>query len=244
MEATRTGEPEIVVGGHMKHFPKVNRTETYRLVDEETWLSKEQLIQLADYFLVCVWDKLYRRGLLAEPAIRFDEELSYGEDTIFAHQCILAAANIKGIPLSGYIHVAIEGSAIDRYHAKTYTAYSKILALRYQLMKRTNMSEASIEIARRRYKYGAVNRSIINLFLPGCPFTFCEKVREVRRIMFDDPDMPAVMAREDRWGHAFFNRVCDAVYDLHSPLAMALVYQLLFPLISFYRNDISIRLRR
>lgn len=215
------------------------------LCKEEKMVDKTQLLEAVFSHVHVVWSQMFRASFVKGGLFRFDERWTYGEDTIFTYQCVLATKRIKLIPQCGYRRIVNKGSAIHVYQACLYDSEMTILRYLRQILKQTDLSDEERGLIVRRRRYRKTHVFLSNFFLPHCPLKYSEKVREVRRIVFEDPDMPDVMRKEDRKGHGIYNRfVFDVAYDLHSPQLIAFVFRFLNPVVKFWREHIKVLLRR
>ena len=245
VDATHTGEPDIIVGGGSSCNAKGTLIRSTKLCEHEMMVSKRWLMELKGKPTRVLRTQMYRASLVKDHQLRFDEKWTYGEDTIFSCQCILAAERIKAIPRVGYRYISHRASVTKSYMASLYG--SKVVQLSYEgrILQQAGFSKEEIKAVVHQRKYTDVKDSLSNLFLPHCPLKYSEKVREVRRIVFEDPDMPDVMRKEDRKEHGIYNRfVFDVAYDLHSPQLIAFVSCFLDPVVKFWREHIKVLLRR
>lgn len=247
-DATLTGNPDIIISGYtsVKH----GRTKRIQPCQQEKMISKRELMEIPDAAKVqalmsVVWNQMYRTTFVNHHAFRFDTTLTYGEDTIFSSQCLLATDRIKVIPLGGYRHCYNDTSALQTYNPILEKSKKMQLDYRRQILQAAGFPDAEITTSLCLRKYGDTLDCFRNLFLPGTPFTtFRSKVCEVRRLVFEDPDFSAAMEKQDRSKHALFDRLLgfDLAYDLRSPWYMVFQRQYLFPLIDAYRLHIKERL--
>lgn len=132
------------------------------------------------------WNKLFKRSFLIENHLKFDERFTMNEDRIFALSAFLCAKKWKFIPMTGYIYKASYGSAMSRYHANVEESWAAYLDLRDKVKLRSGQEITVIDQERVDMQYYLVWQYIWNMFKPGCPFGFGEKVRKIRKMMGDE----------------------------------------------------------
>ena len=67
-------------------------------------------------YWVLVWNKLYKRSFLEENNIRFRKDMSFGEDTIFNMECILANGGLNHEEPAIVIHIWDDYNSLCRGH--------------------------------------------------------------------------------------------------------------------------------
>ncbi|MBQ3474468.1 glycosyltransferase [Candidatus Saccharibacteria bacterium] len=65
-------------------------------------------------YWVMVWNKLYKKSFLEENHIRFQKDMSFGEDAIFNMQCILANGGLYHAPQTTIIHCLDDKNSLCR----------------------------------------------------------------------------------------------------------------------------------
>lgn len=249
VDATLTGDPDIIVSGYTAVDPKRRRPTRMQPCEKEMMISKRELIRMPDAAKVLVlmnpvWSQMYRSSFVKSHAFRFDTAFTYCEDTIFSFQCLLATDRIKLIPLGGYRYCYNATSTVQTYNPTFEKAAKTLRDYRRRIFQAAGVPDEEIAVSLRRHKYDCTLFCFGNLFLPGSPFTtFGSKVREVRRLIFDDPEARAAIEAQDRHAHARFDRFLgfDLAYDLRSPRYMVFQRQFLVPLIAAYRFRIRER---
>jgi glycosyltransferase EpsJ len=71
--------------------------------------------QVFNYF----WRNLYSNDLIKKNKIRFDEDMSVGEDTLFCMECMLKAKRVAASDLIGYHYRIHPGSTMRQEHIDT-----------------------------------------------------------------------------------------------------------------------------
>jgi len=72
------------------------------------------LFSPADFYYGVLWNKLYRRDILAEYSIRMDDNISYSEDMIFNLEYLLHVEKISVLKAPVYYYVLNEGSLVSQ----------------------------------------------------------------------------------------------------------------------------------
>lgn len=108
---------DLVLGGFEK-LKRGNVTESHRPREERTYFGDSDLCTFFDrnisrkhcslFNSSCF--KLYRRSLIREHGIRFDESLHYGEDKIFVMTFLCHVQKVRTIPSVTYSYILQEGS--------------------------------------------------------------------------------------------------------------------------------------
>ena len=100
-----------------------------------------------------VWRNLFSRRLIEENNIRFDEEISIGEDTLFNMQCFLKAKTSIAIGFAGY-HYRINPESVmqSRYKPLLNSSLQKQFSSKLDLCKK-NFPEFYDEFCRDMAKY-------------------------------------------------------------------------------------------
>lgn len=246
IDATRTGEPEIVIGGYTEHWPEKALKEQYLICEEECMASKRQLMETTKHYSTyVVWDKLIAASIIRDNGFRFNIRYKNHEDAIFVRQCLLVAQRVKTIPTCSYHYMHInESSAIAVYDEMRPEAWALRQEYGLRLMAQAGYPEEEIEAARIQDAIGLVYGTINNLFHPGCPLSFREKICEVRRKFFDDADMLAVMASADKKSLTKFQCVILRLYSLRSPFAMFMVFRLRYIIHTLLPQPVITRSRK
>ena len=98
-----------------------------KLVKEDVPTKRERTGSLAvdeidNLFKSCLFEypvnRIYRKSFLERHAIRFDDGICPGEDTIFNLKCVLANARYAIMPWVGYIYYRFFTSSLARYQAR------------------------------------------------------------------------------------------------------------------------------
>lgn len=235
MEATQTGEPEIVVGGYTTQAAKYGgRKEVPACESKMVLLSKSQQADLPYRVLCIVWNTMYHVPFLSTCGVRFDEGLAYGEDTLFTFQCLLVAERVNAIPMGGYVHWnnIVDTNACSQYYPYMVDVQRKQLALACQLLKEGGRSkEAIAEHRSQKLSMYASQHWVGNVFMHGNSLSLAGKVRELRRTVFDDEEVMAAIKRHLAplsTQQSIIGRAKVVCLRLRSPWLMALCLTVLY----------------
>lgn len=244
-DATKSGEPEIVIGGHTDRWINKRSYSETKPCEKEAMLSKRQLLEKGRYFTVTVWGKLFSKALIENNQLSFNVNYQIAEDGVFVKQCLLVAQRIKAIPACGYEYRhANASSAVFLYNKEVGGGKSLADDLYAQLMQQAGYSKQLIAETKNRNRYNAIIFAVYQLFLSGCPLSFREKCREVRRLVFDDAEMPALMSSAGHRSADKFHRLFDSLYRLHSPVLMVLILEARQLLANTYHKFLTLRLHK
>lgn len=106
-----------------------------------------------------VWRNLFSRRLIEENNIRFDEDISVGEDTLFNMECFLHAQNSVSIDVSGY-HYRIHPASTMRQQDNPLLASS----LQKQFARKLALGEEHLEAYREDFLRDMAQYNITVLF--------------------------------------------------------------------------------
>jgi glycosyltransferase involved in cell wall biosynthesis len=109
------GDEDFIVGGLLRKMGTGTAQELYVLDGPKAYTNKEKCSFLDDYLCSSIFfdgpcHKLFRRSLIEEFHIRFDERLSYAEDKLFVNTFICHASTFRVIDKVAYIQIKREGS--------------------------------------------------------------------------------------------------------------------------------------
>ena len=106
---------DMCVSGHIHYVENTKQvltkglsTQTVSKLDSETF--SELIEQNGKYWLLFCWGRLYRRDILEQNSIRFDQSIKIGEDYIFFIQYLTYCQNILLSSDTGYIHTDRTGT--------------------------------------------------------------------------------------------------------------------------------------
>lgn len=102
-----TGDADLYVGGYrlLNDSPVAPASEKGRLYRRGE-LSEfiDDNLSNDNSFQRTVWGKLFRKAILDESGLRFEQGLSYGEDMLFLFRFLLHCHNVETVPRCTYIY--------------------------------------------------------------------------------------------------------------------------------------------
>lgn len=218
-------ESDIVIGGYTQYFEKEDRLQDWSIdTDMYSQLQKDWLFQLGWNVFAPPYAKLYSKKILMDTNVRFDEDLSYMEDGIFNLRLFLKnPRNIHFVRQTGYRYICRDNmSAISIYHPNLKKAWEVRSQLILEFHK-TLFPEKSREKLKNGYVYLTAYESLQNIFKQGNPYSFKEKRREVKKLLFEDETTKTVLLNNspnDRLNYIIFNKL----YSTRSPLILTSAY--------------------
>ncbi|MCR5216291.1 MAG: glycosyltransferase [Lachnospiraceae bacterium] len=105
-------------------------------IDDQGVLSREEFADQmakgpADFYYGVLWNKLFRRSIIEEFAIRMDENLNWCEDFIFNMEYILHVKNVYVLRTPIYYYVKTEGSLVSQGMSISATVRMKLNVVEY-----------------------------------------------------------------------------------------------------------------
>ena len=76
--------------------------------------ADEMMRTPADLYYGVLWNKLYRREIIAREALRMDESISYSEDMIFNLEYLLHVKTVSILKAPVYYYIRTKGSLVDQ----------------------------------------------------------------------------------------------------------------------------------
>lgn len=169
------------------------------------------------------WNKLFRRSFLLDNQIEFDTRFTMNEDRIFMMQAFLCARKWKFIPMTGYVYKASLGSAMSRYHDNVEGSWNVYLDLNDRVKQRVRMTTSAIQQERINLQYYLTWKYIWNIFKPGCPWNWKEKILYIHEYIKKDDFKLSL--REQQWKREPF---CFKIFHVcvltHSATIVALLF--------------------
>ena len=108
-------DADLVVGDFYRvvgeNLSRKGSIETDRILTTKEYAEFMKLSP-ADYYYGVIWNKLYRKAILDEYAIRMDPDVSFCEDFIFNLEYLLHCQRIAPLPVPVYYYVKTEGSLV------------------------------------------------------------------------------------------------------------------------------------
>lgn len=245
-DATKTGQPDIVIGGHIDYRAINNTYRETRLCEKEERIDRKGIAELPSFVRSIVWAKLCNTTFIRHHQLRFDTTFTFGEDTLFMYECLLNAEHIKLIPACTYIYTFPEPmtgkSAASKFHPCMEEMRIKEKDYYRQLLRQAGHEEDEVRKRANGLFLYHTHALLYNLFSPGNPYTLRQRRAEIKRLIFDNPEMYTLFE------HALFNPVAIVrpvqllARRLNSPWLFTLHMQMrinMSPLVTWFK-----RLRR
>ena len=225
-DAISTPLTEIVVGGYIQHYTADNKTYEWNVEDISSSIE-DCIFKLGWIRMAPPYAKLYLRSFLLESKVRFSEDFSYNEDGIFNFQLILSGVrNIQFVKQTGYQYICRDkDSAVNRFHYNFKESWEIRAQLLSELYGKNHTKEQTDEL-KAEFTYEIVFHSLQNLFKPGNPFTFKEKVNEVKNLLWDDEAVRLVLLNHPYKGKSYY-KLFNKLYSTNSPFLLTFAYSLL-----------------
>ena len=134
---------------------------------------KELVITHYTELSVHVFNYIFKKQVIHE--LRFEEYLSYSEDTIFVNQALAAVKNCYFLDTFGYQYNARTGSAAHRWQPEILTCYEKTFDTIQNLLKKWDVSNTDNDHVMGPEIMNAYSALLYNLCLPGCHLKLLQK---------------------------------------------------------------------
>ena len=85
----------------------------------------------SDFYYGVLWNKLYKRSLIADNDLTMDEDLNYCEDFIFNMEYLLHTKTIRPLPVPVYYYIKTEGSLVTQSMSLSKIVSTKINVYSY-----------------------------------------------------------------------------------------------------------------
>lgn len=136
---------------------------------------REDLFEIIARGINSPCNKLYRKRVISQNEIYFDEALQQGEDFNFNLEYLLHVESLKGIPDSLYYYEVDYGSSTTVYRADYFERRLKALEKMTQTLERFSIENNIYDWMLLKSIYG----SIFHLQLPGCRDSFRDKINKI-----------------------------------------------------------------
>lgn len=230
MDATATGDVDMVMSGYtIRWFYKPDA-----VVKPLKWAG--EFITIRDFLNIeywgsrdSVWSKLFKTSTIRRGGYAFNPDYTIREDCFFIMDVLLGQDDVKlkAIPLCGYIYFKRdEESALSTYRPDAQSSRQHWGELWGALMRKAGYDENQIAEATRP-KYSDYTGAVTNLFSKSSPYSLAGKRRQIRRIVYDDPQARQALSSFDTKGHLFL-KIFRFAYRTGSATAMTAILQTLF----------------
>ena len=193
---------DVSSDGKVIRIKETKGTEKMKILVSEKYESYYK-IKKAGY-LTNIWNGIYRKDLLKENNIRFDERMKFGsEDMDFSIQCYQGASVIAIQPSTYYIHYRRDGSSTSRiFNENKIDSMLNTAKREMELWEKVSGSQKGKIQRNRLVTEYYRNIIMIQLFHKDCDYTTKEKVARVRKLrelpqmqLFSDKEMLIKMWR-------------------------------------------------
>lgn len=225
-----TMDVDLVTGGYTHIFPKNNKVlPSFLDVERGECYSKREVYELLDESnFNALWNKLYRKKVMEENRLIFNENLRIAGDAVFNYQFLLLSKKIALVPDSGYkYYMRDEDSITSSYNRTLKEARNNILRLKKKLLIEVGYSKDEIQdkMSFSIYRYGYFYA--LNLFKINCPLSFSEKKVEIsNEILNNNEFMFAFKTYPDKKNVML--KIFDLCIKMRSAFFFVSVYNLLF----------------
>lgn len=214
---------DIVVGGYIQYYIKENKTQEWN-IEYTSCVPVDCFFKLGWNIMAPPYAKLYKSSFLLESNVRFLDEITYMEDGIFNLQLIHSGIrNIQFVKQTGYQYICRDtDSAVSKFHYNFRKSWEIRTQLLLELYKQHQPKELVEEI-KTGYTYVIAYESLQNIFKPGNPFSFKEKVKEVKNLLWDDETIRMVLLNAPNNDNSLY-RLFNKIYSINSPFFLTSVY--------------------
>lgn len=108
-------------------------------------------VALSDWHMLCAWGKIFKRDIIRENGIKFEESICNGEDTLFNLKYLLHVVCLRVSPSQHYHYDNTVESSLSKqetpYEKALYKA-SRVYALGKEMAKKNNDESVSVLISK------------------------------------------------------------------------------------------------
>jgi len=220
--------PDIAVCGCVRSYSGKTKTEycgpsaSQILEWQEIRNCLERLPMEDRYWMLdYVWNKWYKRAVIEEQKLRFEETLSLGEDFVFnAHYfCHVSRAALIEKP---YYHYCINGNGlVSRFRREPWAGRQTLFEAQKALYQAYGLEESSREWMKRQAGQIAFG-DLRTVSSKKCPCTFFEKLQFVRGMIQSEQYELILVYLKSRRSPAFFVYYCVTALR-NAALVMAVI---------------------
>lgn len=174
------------------------------------------------------WNASYRKELLQKYHIRFDENVSWGEDTIFSFQYLVRCNRIQIVSKSSYFYIKNNENASNRYHKDLDKGVRIRIPFVLQFLQKSGFTEEELKVWELQQNYLRIKWAIGNLYKSNCPLSLKEKIKQIRIILKGNPSCQDIIKECGQKGWSpFYSKVQDLVIYIGSPVLIHIVTYLI-----------------
>lgn len=183
VEAMENGGGDYLIAGYTKvcggkrvdYVPKAGAYSQSQI--------RERLSEALSNGLNCVYAKLYKRSILTEYAIAFDETLPLGEDFNFNLEYLLRAERVVYLDRPIYSYLVENSTATTIYRKDLYAVRRRSLEKMDRTLAAHHLENPMEGLLRTKFFYAM----IFNLQKKQCPMTYGEKCAAIKKAKADLP---------------------------------------------------------
>lgn len=226
MDKVQEADTDIVIGGFKLARTKEGNVRDNRLTDNNL-LTKREIISVPETVMAATWNKCFRASFLRKSGVLFEEKWTYKEDHIFVLKLLQLSPTVSSIAMCGYTWVCRDDkSTVSSHHTHYADAMEFTMQMNCKLMSEAGCSEEDINGYVNFKVYIDSYVFVCNLFRQGSPLSLCEQRKEIKAYIFDNKERRAKIKAKNRGDHTPFLRIYDTLFDIGSPLLMALAFRL------------------
>ena len=226
MDKVQEADTDIVIGGFKLARTKEGNVRDNRLTDNNL-LTKREIMSLSQTTIGFPWNKCFRASFLRKSGVLFEEKWTYQEDYFFMLNLLQLSPMVSSLEMCGYTYICRdEVSTVSRYNRQYGEVRALSLEISCRLMKDAGFTESEINDYVSFTTYMDSYFFVCNLFKQGSPLSLCEQRKEIKAYIFDNKERRAKIKAKNRGDHTPFLRIYDTLFDIGSPLLMALAFRL------------------
>ena len=175
---------------------------------KNTLYNKIAKCDTAGYF--CVWNKLFKKSIIAKNGVRFNEDMSFGEDMLFVMDYIKVIDSVAFTDKPLYNYEVLESGLFYSYKP---SFLSDILTCYNRMIRDTEKYSDSIELDFKYYHY-------IDRYINGV-IENEKKKRSLLKTLYQNPLVKKIYANVSAISEDERNRRCVDEHDLIIPRLVA-----------------------
>lgn len=187
--------------------------------------------------LYTVWNALYRKNIIEKHNIRFNGNISWGEDTLFNFQYLTKCNRIQTIAKSSYLYLKNYDNASNKYHKNMNNGIKMRIPLILLFLQQAGFSEDIIKFWNYKQNYWRIKWSIGNLYKSTCPLTNKEKIKEISEILQDTPYRDIIKEFGQKQLRPLFSKIQETMIYIGFPTLIHISNSLLFAFLKFRQKS-------
>lgn len=220
-------DTDMIMAGFTQVWTKFGMSQTKEIEEghglDEYFANRENLV------LGVVWNKLFNVNKTQKWGGKFDPTIAYSEDALFCLEFCLHYKKVNTVCLCGYRYLCNDDNSVcSKYLDTLEEGNHRRRELQLKLFEHVGMAAEEIASRAKEILYVDTYMALINLFKQGSPLSFCEKFKEIKRLLFGNMELAAAMKAHDRSGDNTLIKIYNVCYATRAPFITAIVYELLF----------------